>query len=207
MVLVRRDVHARWGGVTCEDEHLPRLLLAQVLREVPDDSPAWLPEGTSVRWSVVTPPGSDLDPEGTDPVVVGEVGVGGWGNRVYAHMVPALRSSEWGSAGQTQLVAQKRRGEWWVRTLLQEEARDIFSHPKVNGALEVDGDETSEAHAWGEPIRAARPWALGVVRFLRPPLQWCPVHLQELISDEERAVCRGWMVQAGQDFKHMKHLH
>jgi len=206
MVLVRRDVHEQWGGPTGVDEGLAPLSLDQVLRSVPDMSPAWLPTGTHVRWSTATPPGSTVDPTSTDPVVVGEVGEGGWGNRIYMHAIPTARASSWDVDGQSQLVAQRRRGVWWARTLLREEVEHIYSHPAVTLTLAAhDGRAVGELGRAG-PLRVVRPWAVGMVRFLRPPLQWCPVRLQELISDSERAVCRGWMVQAQNDFKHMKHL-
>ena len=205
MVLVRSDVHERWGHPVAVDEKLPRLHLSDVLRSVPDEHEVWLSDTSQVQWRDQSPPWQ-VPEDAAGPVVVGEVDGGGWGKRVYAHMVPATKASSWGQAGRTHLVAQRRRGVWWARRLLREEIERIFRHDQVSLVLAENDDRAIAELGNAGPVRMIRPWALGIVEFLRPPLPWCPVRMRELITEEERQVCQGWMGQAEVDFTHMRHL-
>lgn len=207
MVLVRKDVHRKWGEPTWVDENLPQLHLKGVLQTVPDDSRCWLPSDAQLRWSDTTPPWGEADGPVTEPLVVGGVDDGGWGKKVYTHMVPATKSSSWGPGGRTHLVAQRRSdGSWWARQLVRAEVARIFGHPQIHIELAEDDDKAIAELGNAGPLRMIRPWALGIAKFLRPPMQWCPVRIQELVTDDERRVCRGWMAQAECDFGHMRHM-
>ena len=201
---MRCDVHAQWGFPEEVDEGLPRMHLADVLQPVDDDDDVWLQEGTEVRWLDGVQRGGPFGGiQELKPVVVGTVEDGGWGKRIYANMVPATKASSWGPGGRTHLVAQLRRGCWWARRLTAEEVTRMFGHPNVPLELAESGDTRIAELGNAGPCRMVRPWALGIVKFLRPPMQWCPVSIAELISDDTVRVCRGWMSQAKTDFDHM----
>ena len=207
MVLVRKDVHAKWGWPGWIDEGLPVLSLSDVLEEVENDSELWLDEGTVVEWEAGVDPGGPFPEAQADkPVVVGSFEGGGWGRRIYANMVPATKASSWGQAGRTHAVAQMRKGKWWARRLSAKEVTRIFEHPDVTLCLASDDDARIRELGNSGPARMVRPWALGIERFLRPPSPWCPSSMDSIISRDTVRVCRGWMAQAAQDFTHMSKM-
>lgn len=159
------------------------MTLADVMEEIQENSSLWLKEGTVVDWK------GDVHPNGpfTDaqaPVEVGSFDGGGWGRRIYANMVPATKASDWGQGGRTHMVAQMRKGVWWARRLSAREVTKLFAHPKVHLHLAGDDDQRVRELGNSGPARMVRPWALGVERFLRPPVPWCPDTLDEIVSTD-----------------------
>ena len=183
------------------------MTLREVMGEVPEDSPLWLTDGTAVEWDKsIDPDGPFTGAQAHKPVEVGSFEGGGWGRRIYANMVPATKASDWGQGGRTHMVAQKRNGVWWARRLSSQEVSRMFAHPSVQ--LHLAGDDERRVRELGNsgPARMVRPWALGIERFLRPPVPWCPDSMEEIVSEDTVRVCRGWMAQAATDFSHMRRM-
>ena len=123
--MVRKDVYDAWGFPTKKTRTAPRLRLEDVLLPESEVEDLWLDEE---RYPITWDEGAlARQTDGSQPIEVGTILGGGWGNRVYRDMVPATKASAWGPAGRTHLISQRRDGKWAARTLHLREVARFFS--------------------------------------------------------------------------------
>ena len=202
--MVRVDVFGKWGWPEKVGSPTPkRIRLEDVMLGAEDDrlSGLWLkPEDGEVRWGGKQD-GPFSEDDRLQPLVVAEVGEGGWGKRVYMHMVPATKASAWGIAGMTHLVAQKKSGSWRARTLHKDELRLIFESDRVKLEFAEDPDEALSEMGNAGPVRMVQPYADGLAKWLKPPSAFVPTSMAQLVPTEAVEAIRGAMSMMASDFK------
>ena len=206
-MMVRKDVFAEWGWPgRVSDEGQVRLRLEDIMMDAADDRlrGLWLKRSDGeVRWNGRQDQ-EFQDDERLKPVVVAEVGEGGWGQRVYMHMVPATKASAWGVAGMTHLVAQKRGEEWGARRLHKEEIRKVFESNRVQLELAEDEEEAVSELGNAGPARMVQPHADGIMKWMRPQSSFVPESIQDIVPVAAVEAVRGTMEIMYEDFQQMR---
>lgn len=201
--MVRNDVYEEWGWPDVVADQMPKLLLDDVLLDARDAQlrMLWLNEEKhEIHWNGKE---NDKDLEGLadGPVVVAEVGDGGWGKRVHKWMLPATKASAWGIDGRTHLVAQQKDGKWCARTLHKVEVQRIFESERVKLQLADDDDEAIGEMGNAGPARMVQPHADGLAQWCRPPSDFVPQSIDEIVPKEAVLAIRGTMMHLERDFK------
>ena len=203
IVMVRDDVFEKWGWPEpVMDESQTRLRLEDVMLHGSDErlQSLWL-QGCDgkVEWNGKQE-GPFTEEDRASPMVVAEVDGGGWGKRVYMHMVPATKASSWGISGMTHLVAQMRNGKWSARRLHKEELRKVFESDRVQLKLAGDDDEAVGEMGNAGPARMVHPHADGIAKWGGPPSSFVPERIDEIVPVAAVEAVRGTMATMAFDF-------
>ena len=132
--------------------------------------------------------------------VVAEVDGGGWGNRVYSRAVPAPKSQSWGAGGRTHLIEDTRSGARAARRLHRKEVAAIFLDCNLRCHVRA-GDEGIDDMCDAAPVRMYTPFTRGLVAFTKPPSDFVPAAVTDIVSSDAVTMVRGAMALAHEDFQ------